>query len=599
MKRGSPESLRRTLMFSLVAAVVFLQSQNSPAGQEDWKILGAPWLTTPGIQGGFIRYSIPIQPATLNPYLLNPNPEEPRLSLSSFEEISSLLHATLLERNPLTGRAEPGLAKQTVIDDKSLTFHLRRGLRFSDGTPLTADDVVFTFNEILLNSKVRLHEDFQALLNWGGPPPIFIRAEKLDALTVRVTVNRLFAGLFELVLTKLPILPKHKLANKLGAFDKAWSLDSPPSEIVGAGPFQLASISQDRRTFYLKRNLYYWQADQKGTRLPYLDSVTILVTPIQETELEQFKSSLIDIIRDLAPEKIASLEGQARFVYGEAVSYRTPDFFALNQDIADPAFRNLFRDVRFRRALAHASDRDPVIRRFPWNVPAHSFLYRPALPSSIDQPTPYKFDLKQAGELLDELGLQDKNRDGVRELPDGRELSFEILVNQESQVRAALAEMLRDNLARIGVKVRLRSVPLSAMTTALMTNPARFEAAVTAISPLALTNPLSLAVLFKSDGKLHFYRFSDATARELSPVQQRIDQIFSELQRIMTDPDYINKLITLMNELQKLLHEDLPLLPFLWPKFIIALKPDIKNGDSITLPQNLVHFVKVLWREKR
>jgi peptide/nickel transport system substrate-binding protein len=573
-------------MIGLVANVSFPQDST-----EEWKILGAPWLTTPGVQGGLIGYPLRIPPITLNPYLLNPEAEELRLDLSSFE-ITYLLHATLLERHPLTGRAEPGLAKQTVIDDKSFTFHLRRGLRFSDGTPLTADDVVFTFNEILLNSSVKIHEGFRALLNWGGPPPIFAKAEKLDVFTVRVPANRLFAGLLELVLARLPVLPKHKLADKLGAFEKAWSLDSPPTEIVGAGPFQLTSISQDRKTFYLKRNPYYWQADEKGTRLPYLDGVVVVVAQNQEAELEKFKSSLTDIIRDLAPEQSASLAGQALFVYGEIVSYRTPDFLALNQDVADPAFRNLFRDVRFRHALAHASDRDSVIRRFPWNVPAHGFLYRPAFP--IDPPIPYGFDLSQASKLLEGLGLQDKNRDGVRELPNGRALSFEVLVNQESQVRTALAEMLKTNLSRIGVRVQLRSVPLNTMTERLLAKPAQFEATTAALS-LNLLNPLSLAALFASNGEFHFYRFSDASNQELSLAQRRIDQVFGELGTVSD----IGKQVALLNELQKLLREDLPLIPLLWPRFITALRQDIKNGDSINLPANLVHFVKVLWREKR
>ena len=126
-----------------------------------------------------------------------------------------------------------------------ILFHLRRGLRWSDGMPFTADDVLFTYNDLILNEDIASANRDLLRLPGGGFPEI----EKLDSHTIRVTSPAVFRPLLDAF--TLPVLPKHKLASFIhklnpdvpaGTFNCAWGVDTPVEELVGMGPFLVLSL---------------------------------------------------------------------------------------------------------------------------------------------------------------------------------------------------------------------------------------------------------------------------------------------------------------------------------------------------------------------
>jgi len=539
------------------------------------KVVAPPLISQPGKSGGQITLASTTPISSLNPFV---NPEA--------DEFNPLFLATLLEHNPVTGQLEPGLAKEFKVseDSKQLILTLR-DTKFSDGAPFTADDVLFTLNDVLLNERVKTEilEFLRAtFLKIQGQ--FFIQSVvKLDERTVRFSFSVPMPSLFLDSLAQLPILPKHKLAGK--DFIRAWVVGAKPEEFAGLGPFKVTELKRDNIKF--ARNEFYWKMDPKGTRLPYVDRVSWQLVKSEEL-LKLFQEGKIDI---LIPTDPTALPTSAKLIVDgpmERVNY-----LALNQDVPDPEKRAIFRDVRLRKALAHAGDRAAIAKQVAggFGVTRDGFIH--PLSPYADEAVKYEFDLKRAAALLDELGLKDKNGDGVRELPSGKELKLEFLL-VDTPVSVAQGRLYQENLGRIGIKVELKAVSSGEFQRrTLDARPPQYEAAL-ASTFINMRVPFmisDLTKLFKSDGWLHFYRFSDAKAKkeELSEAQRRIDEILTQLPSSTSAK-------ALFSELQKILSEDLPLIPLYSRQFLVLLQPAIKNGEQLNA-FGIPYFIEVLWRE--
>ena len=197
------------------------------------------------------------------------------------ELLAMLTQGKLVRINRATFEVEPWLAEswESSPDGLSHTFHLRPGLEWSDGVPLTSADVVFSI-EAAFDPRVK--SPMAEMLVAGGQP---IRASAPDPRTVVVT----FAGPSGpgvRLLDMLTVLPKHKLGEALvdGTLGEAWSSRTPPSEIVGSGPFVLRSYEPGQR-LVLDRNPRYWRKAANGDALPYLNRLVLEIVPDQNAEL--------------------------------------------------------------------------------------------------------------------------------------------------------------------------------------------------------------------------------------------------------------------------------------------------------------------------
>ncbi|MGH9859849.1 MAG: ABC transporter substrate-binding protein, partial [Candidatus Acidiferrales bacterium] len=191
---------------------------------------GEEWLVSQAAQGqhgGRLVVALRSEPRTLNPVLA---------ADSSSREVIRRMMADLIHINRASQQTEPALAKSWSVSKDGLryTLKLRSGLRFSDGQPLTADDVVFTF-QVYLDEKV--HSPQRDLLLVGGKP---IAVRKVDAQTVVFEMSQPYAPA-ERLFDSIAILPRHLLKAGFdeGKFAQTWGLNTPANQIAGLGPFRL------------------------------------------------------------------------------------------------------------------------------------------------------------------------------------------------------------------------------------------------------------------------------------------------------------------------------------------------------------------------
>ena len=204
------------------------------------------------------------------------------------------VHAGLTETNPTTLAVEPAIAERWDVSDDSTvyTFHLRN-LCFSDGGPMTADDVLFTFEDIILNGELAPLNDYGGERFAIGGEPVIERVEVVGEDVVRFELKQPYAPFLRML--DVPILPRRLLEAQIeeGSFEEAWSLEADPSCIVGLGPFQLVSVDRDKGETY-ERNPFYWKTDWEGNRLPYADRLSVMYV---DEPYQDMLSGVIDFMR--------------------------------------------------------------------------------------------------------------------------------------------------------------------------------------------------------------------------------------------------------------------------------------------------------------
>ena len=254
----------------------------------------------PGRRGGVFIDSTPGEPSTFNPLVSEDATSSGFIGLF----LDSLVH-----NNPVTQEVEPGLASRWEIapDNKTFTFHLRPGVRWSDGHPFTADDVVFTFQAIY---DPRFPNRAAFDLSVDGKK---FSIEKVDDFTVRLSTPEIYAPFLETV-GGVGLLPKHELepAFRDGSLLKAWNVSiaqKEPRRLLATGAFRLRSYQPAERIVF-EANPHYWRADAQGVRLPYVDFlVTKLVKDANASTLA-FATGQTDA-EGLSPDNVAWIDRYA------------------------------------------------------------------------------------------------------------------------------------------------------------------------------------------------------------------------------------------------------------------------------------------------
>jgi len=367
-------------------------------------------------------------------------------------DLDALLFEPLVRVLP-TGTVQGRLASRWEVspDGRSYAFTLRPNARWSDGSPVTADDVVFT---------VRTVQDPQfpgALLNQSWKDII---ATAVDANHVRFALPGHNAG-FLANLELLNIVPAHVLAGKTMA---ELASASPNLNPVGTGPFRMVANLGDR--IQLERNPYAW-------RRPWLDSFMIRSFPSQAAALDALDRAQIDGLANLTPSGAAQQRANTQVTVLTTSTYQYAELlFNLKTD--EP----YFQDVRVRQAVAKAIDRTAIIRDVLGGqaVPDDSPIPRSitwAYDSAAQQP-PY--DLTAAAKLLDDAGWTMVN--GIRS-KGTTTLSFGLTVSSDVPPYERVAETVARQLAQVGIVAEVRPVTTASLIHDYL-NPRTFDMTLTA-----------------------------------------------------------------------------------------------------------------------
>jgi peptide/nickel transport system substrate-binding protein len=549
------------------------------------KIVGEPVIVEPGKQGGTLRITAGFPPS-LNPYVLDGGLE--------------MFHAGLVERNLITYQMEPALAEsfEWAPDGKSITFTLRN-IKFSDGILFTADDVLFTFNDVVLNNEIQsdtLQELRGRLLSPGQM--IIKNAEKLDARKVRFNLNLPFGHLLAF-LEDFAILPKHKLADKVkklnpsaapDAFVKAWGPDYKPEDFAFLGPYKFKTLTTSQST--LERNSHYWKVDKNKTQLPYFNTIEIIISRDRRGGNEElnlvkagqidFSTRFVDFVnfkaKDIQEFLDAAQKGGLKIAYQGAGIQNT--LLSLNQDVNDEALRTVFRDVRFRRAIAHLIDRERLVKEALSNFGVARETFITPFSALYDKQATalYEFNLERTKALLEEMGLKDSNKDGVRELSNGKPLQIELLINQANEARVNSAKILTTLFAGAGIKLTTLALPGAEVSKRIAPDSLNYQALLISMVGTA-ASPIEYFTLFHSTGGDHFYKFSDGKNKDVADYQKLVDDLLIQL----THETDATKQKSLASEFQKIVSENLPVIWLFSPGMYAAIRQNFGNvGAFVT-----------------
>lgn len=484
----------------------------------------------PGVQGGTLYVSTRVDPRKWNPITAHE---------TSTTNYTARIFRGLVELHPITGEIIPELARSWEVSKGGLelTFYLRRGIMWSDGEPFTADDVLFTYNDLIFNSDVDCDARDVLMLPDGSSPAI----EKVDDHTIRLTMSTVFRPILDALGSS--IVPKHMLAqyvHKLnsdvaaGTFNATWGLNTDLEDIVGMGPFVLESYSPDQQVT-MHRNPYYYHYDQNGTQLPYIDRYVVVITANDDMQLLKFRNGEIDFLVIRARD-VPLLKGEEA-MRGFSVKVGGPTFgtiwVSFNQDTGNENLRSLFRKIQFRKAIAHSLDKQAMIDSLynglavtqwsPVSIPSPFYAGRDYYGGPITESSAvtYEYDLVKAASLLDQCGIFDTNGDGIREFEDGTSVEFEL----NTPVGVAQATdgclILQADLAKIGVKANVNPIDFNTLVTKL------FSVTLCEGVALGLTGglePNDGANVYRSTGGLHFWHFS-ARKGDVYPYETRIDEL--------------------------------------------------------------------------
>lgn len=519
--------------------------------------------------------------------------------LSADEQTNSIgdcLMGRLIRINRQTQQPEAELATswQVSPDGKALTCELRREVKFSDGAPFTADDVVFTF-QVLNDPAVAS----PASLDFDGQP---MKVEKLDSHKIRflfptpyAAVERLFDG--------VPILPKHILepAYREGKFAQAWTLSTPPEQVVGLGPFRLREYVAGQH-ISLVRNEHYWKTDAAGKRLPYLDELVFNIDPDRNTQLLKFQQGETDLLSPVNADDVAalaSLEQQSKIKITDLGPSLIREIFWFNlndgkqkngKPFVDPVKLGWFKDVRFRQAVSHAIDREAIANLvFAGKAsPQYGFLSAGDKLWFNPEVKKYPHDLERAKSLLAEAGFRFQNDNELLD-PQGRPVNFTLITNAGNAIRQKMSAMIQADLARLGVKVNLETLESRALL-ATINESLNYEACLLAIVS-GDADPTSHANILSSSGLTHWWR-----PRQNKPAtdwEARIDELMKQQMRTL-DPAERKKLF---DEAQAIMADQQPFIFLASRHLIVAARTDIGNLKPALLPDFVLWNCEELYRK--
>ncbi|MGB0061292.1 ABC transporter substrate-binding protein [Candidatus Binatus sp.] len=493
--------------------------------------------------------SIGSDPRTFNPILITD---------ASSGALTADLFESLLQLNPVTTLPEGRLAESWDIaaDSKTITFHLRHDVKWFDGQPVTAHDVLFTLN-VIYDPKVP--NSIRPAITIDKQR---IEAEAPDDYTVVMHLPKPFAPLLYSI--GIPVMPAHILEGewKNGNYNHMWGINTAPDKLIGDGPYKMARYAQSQVVNYL-RNDDFWMKDEHGGQLPRLHGQNVTIVQDPNAAYLRYLSGQIDVYAPRTEEVFPLEQKEKNHELDITVQKMGVDtgslFFSFNRNprhfvkgaVTNPKM-NWFTDLKFLQAMAHMIDKkamtdlvfhglaEPAVADIS---PENKIFHNPNLKD-------YDYDPKMAADMLEAAGYH-LVKPGVRTDPKGNRLEFELTTNTGSPERDQMCTIFKQDLESLGIKVNYRPLEFTTLVDKLDSS---FDWDCVLIGFTGGVEPNDGANFYRSSGNLHIWNPNQPTPATPweAEIDTLLDQGASEMDLSKRPPYYW--------KIQQILHDQLPIL---------------------------------------
>lgn len=376
---------------------------------------------------GELRFLLRSEPKTFDPL---------KVEDDASAAIRYLTGGVLVRLNRQTQALEPELAESWKVskDGRTITFKLRGGVSFSDGTPFSADDVAYTVQQLM---DPALHSATGDTFRSG---PGNVETKIVSPTQITITFPAPVAGL-DRQFDQVAMISAH----------------SAKKEMAVLGPFVVADYKAGSELL-LKRNPNYWKSDAQGRKLPYLDSIRLEIQPNRDVEMLRFKRAEIDLINSLDSEyfdKLAATSPQLVHDAGPSLDSEQMWFNEVAKAPLPAYKKTWFRSTAFRRAISQAINRDDLSRVvFRGHAqpavgpisPANKFWFNAKLKAEAYSPDAALKALQGEGFRMENGTLKDSG---------GNDVVFSIITNSGNKYRERMATMIQEDLQKIGIHVNV------------------------------------------------------------------------------------------------------------------------------------------------
>lgn len=540
--------------------------------------------------GTFVSSTIGEGPKTFNPFNTKDN-------ISA--QMSEIMYDGLVTTDVVTGKTIPKLAKSFSVNGKEYIVNLRHGLKWSDGKPITADDVVFTWQNIIFDGFGNTSTRDSVMID-GKLPTV----EKIDDYTVKFVTPEPFAPFLRMLSS--PIAPKHIFQPAVNRgreyFDGFLSTNTNPKEFVTSGAFRLKEYVPAQRVVF-ERNSNYYEINKDGKKLPYLDKLVYLIVGDINNQVLKFEGGELDEI---------SLQGAnvARFKEMEKHSDFTvfnigPDtgtmYLSMNMNnrknekgkyYVDQKKQVWFQDKNFRQAVDYAIDRKNMV----FNI-ANGLGYPLFTPETLNsiflnkKLKPYDKNIEKSKELLKKSGF---TWDKAGHLIDkfGNHVEFDLYTNAGNTEREAIGVMVKQDLEDLGMKVNFKPIEFNSLVNKLMAS-LDWDMVIMGFTGSPL-EPNGGKNVWLSDGTLHIFNQRlerDANSPRYA-FEKRIDYLYTQ-GALATKFEDRKKYY---DEYQAIVYDEKPLIYIYSPIRIVALRKKFKNIYPTSLG-GVTHNIEEIYKE--
>ena len=487
------------------------------------------------------------EPKTFDPVLVDDE---------ASENVRYLTGGVLIRLNRQTQALEPALATSWEVskDGRAITFHLRKGLYFSDGTPFTAEDVAFTMRRLL---DPQTHSPTGDAFR-SGEGSASVEAPTADRAVI--TFPAPVAGL-ERLFDQVAILSAH----------------SPKKEMAVLGAYYVSDYKPGAY-LVLRRNPNYWKRDSTGRPLPYIEVIRLDIQRNREIELMRFRRGELDLINRLDAEQFDHLRRENPAVTRNAGTGLDAEEFWFNQSPAAPLpdiKKEWFRTTEFRRAVSLAINREDLCRivflgyakpAFGPVSPSNQFWFNPALPAP-------KYDPQGALRLLEQAGFRFQN--GVLKDRAGNPVAFTLVTNSGNAVREKMAAMIQQDLSQIGIRMTVVTLDFPSLIER-MTRTLDYDACLLGLVNTDL-DPNGQMTVWLSSGENH--QWNPSQKAPATPWEAEIDKLMREQASSLSEKQRKAK----FDRVQQIVAEQQPFIYLVNKDVLTAVSPAVVGAAPAVL----------------